>query len=111
MRHASALATIAGSLLAILALAPSIARGATPEEIATRAGCPACHALDKKTLGPSYRDIAARYKGDARAPGVLAAKVRSGGNGVWGKAPMPALDAKRIADADLGTLLAWILRQ
>ena len=84
---------------------------ATPDAIATTAGCTACHALNKKVLGPSFHDIAARYKADAKAPAALAAKVRSGGKGVWGPVPMPAADAKKISDGDLDAVIAWILKQ
>jgi len=85
------------------------ANAATPELIATKAGCLACHAVNKKLLGPSYHEIAAKYQGDAKAPAALAAKVRKGGTGVWGKAVMFPVDARKITDADLGAVIAWIL--
>ena len=71
--------------------------------------CSGCHTLDKKVVGPSFREIATRYAGDAAAPARLAAKVRAGGQGVWGAIPMPP--APGISDADLSTLIAWVLAQ
>ena len=99
-------ATVGAGLLSVAAGAAT-----APESLATSAGCSACHAADHKILGPSYHDIAAKYHGDAKAPAALAAKVRSGGKGTWGPVPMPASDAKKISDADLGALIGWILKQ
>lgn len=89
----------------------SAAIAAMPEQIAANAGCSACHLPDKKLVGPSYKDIAARYKGQATAPAQLAEKVRKGGKGVWGEVPMQATDAKRLNDADLKAVIAWILQR
>jgi cytochrome c len=105
--HAS-MKWIAGLLLCAFTV-DAAANAATPELIATKAGCLACHAVDKKLFGPSYHEIAAKYKGDANAPAVLAAKVRKGGTGVWGKAMMFPVSAKKITDADLDDVIAWIL--
>lgn len=105
--HAS-MKWITGVLLCTLT-ASAAANAATPELIARKAGCLACHAVDKKLLGPSYHEIAAKYKADAKAPAALAAKVRKGGTGVWGKAIMVPVDAKKISDADLEAVIAWIL--
>jgi cytochrome c len=96
--------------LAVLAAAGT-ARAATPESLFVTAGCSACHAANKKIVGPSFHDIAGRYKADATAPATLAAKVRSGGKGVWGPMAMPPTDAKKISDADLDAVIAWILKQ
>lgn len=79
------------------------------EAIAQKAGCLACHAKDKKILGPSYKDVAAKYKGQADAAAKLADKVRKGGVGVWGPIPMPANPADKINDADLKAVVAWVL--
>lgn len=79
--------------------------------LATKAGCVACHAADQKKLGPSYKEIAARYKGDAKAPILLTQRVRQGSKGVWGKAPMLPTPPAKVSDAELATLIAWILKQ
>lgn len=101
------------ALLCLLALAGATgaASAAAPEALATRAGCIACHNPTKKLVGPSYHDIALKYRADAKAPAMLAAKVRSGGAGTWGKVKMLPVDAKKITDADLAAVIAWILRQ
>ncbi len=71
--------------------------------------CSGCHNLDKRIVGPSFREIARRYAGDSGAPARLAAKVRSGGQGAWGQVPMPP--AAGIAEPDLAKLLDWVLGQ
>ncbi|MBC7803916.1 MAG: c-type cytochrome [Candidatus Parcubacteria bacterium] len=71
--------------------------------------CSGCHTLDKRVVGPSFREIAQRYAGDATAAARLAAKVRSGGQGAWGQIPMPP--APDIAEPDLATLVQWLLGQ
>ena len=72
-----------------------------------KSGCTACHAEDKKLVGPAYKDVAAKYKGDAGAAAKLAEKVKKGGQGVWGQVPMPPNTA--VSDADIKTLVAYIL--
>lgn len=84
---------------------------ANPEAIAQKAGCLACHAKDKKILGPSYKEVAAKYKGQAGIAEQLASKVRAGGVGAWGKVPMPPNPKEKINDADLKTVVGWILGQ
>ena len=96
-------AVVAAGLLAAGAAAAS-------EQISIKAGCAACHAADKKLIGPSYKDIAAKYKGRADAPALLAGKVRQGGKDVWGPVPMPPSDAKKISDSDLKAVIAWMLK-
>ncbi len=82
---------------------------AGPEESMTKAGCMACHAKDKKLVGPSFQQIAAKYKGqDAQAN--LVQKVRTGGKGVFGPIPMSPNGPDKISDADLGEAVAWILK-
>jgi cytochrome c len=78
--------------------------------VATKAGCIACHAKDKKLVGPAYQEIAKKSKGQADAQAKLAAKVRKGGSGVYGTVPMPPNDDKKISDADLKAVIAWILK-
>jgi len=75
----------------------------------TKGGCRACHAVDKKMVGPSYQDVAKKYKGDAKAVAMLSEKVRKGSTGTWGQVPMPPTPPERISDADLKAVLEWIL--
>jgi cytochrome c len=77
------------------------------KEIASKNSCMGCHAIDKKVVGPAYKDIAAKYKGQADAVDKLAKKVKVGGGGVWGAVPMPG--NSRISDADAKTVVQWIL--
>jgi cytochrome c len=77
------------------------------EALMTKSGCAACHAVDKKVIGPAYKDVAAKYKADKDAATKLAAKVKAGGQGVWGPIPMPP--NPQVPDADIKTLVAWIL--
>ena len=70
-------------------------------------GCSACHAVDKKVLGPAYQDVAAKYRGDAGALARLTQKVKMGGTGVWGQIPMPP--NAQVSDADIKALVTWIL--
>jgi cytochrome c len=79
------------------------------DELMKKAGCNACHAVDKKMVGPSYKDVAAKNKGKADAAQAMADKVRKGGAGVYGQVPMPPNGADKISDGDLKLLVAWIL--
>ena len=76
-------------------------------ELAQKSGCTACHAVDKKVVGPGYKEVAAKYKGDAKAQAKLEEKVKKGGVGVWGQVPMPPNSA--VSDADVKKLVAWVL--
>lgn len=97
-------------ILSALALAAGSSMAATPDEAMNKAGCMACHAKDKKVVGPAFKDIAAKYKGDKEAPTKLADKVRKGGSGVWGPIPMPPNAAEKINDADLKGAVDQILK-
>ena len=70
-------------------------------------GCAACHAVDKAVVGPAYRQVAAKYRGDKSAAAKLEHKVKTGGSGVWGPVPMPPNAA--VSDADIKALVNWIL--
>ena len=75
--------------------------------LATAKNCMACHAPDKKLVGPAYKDVAAKYVGDKTAVEKLATKIQKGGAGVWGPVPMPA--NTQVSDADAKKLAAWVL--
>lgn len=97
-------ALIAASLL--LALAPA---AHASEELAEKNSCLGCHAVDETKVGPSFQDVAAKYKGQKDAPAKLAEKVKKGGKGVWGTVAMPP--NSKVSDKDLKQLIAWILSQ
>jgi len=82
------------------------AAAADASALATKYNCQACHAVDKKVVGPSYKEVAAKYAGDAGAAAKLEKKVKAGGAGTWGQIPMPP---NNVPDADLKTLVQWIL--
>ncbi|MBA4176544.1 MAG: cytochrome C [Leptothrix sp. (in: Bacteria)] len=75
--------------------------------LAQKNACTACHAADKKILGPAYQDVAKKYAGQKDAVDAVAASIKAGGAGKWGPVPMPAQAA--LSDADAKTLAAWIL--
>ena len=78
-------------------------------QLAQKYACVACHSVDKKIVGPAYKDVAKKYAGDKSAEAKLVAKVKAGGSGVWGPIPMPA--HPQVSDADLKTLVKWVLSQ
>jgi len=94
--------------LITLAMTLSVAAPALADQaLATSKNCMACHAADKKLVGPSYKDVAAKYAGQSGAVDKLAAKIIKGGSGVWGPVPMPA--NAQVNEADAKKLAAWIL--
>ena len=102
-RHAIALAAVlfaAGNAYAAL-------DNAAAQALMQKDGCVACHAIDKKVVGPAYQDVAAKYKGDKDALAKLSDKVKKGGSGVWGPVPMPP--NAQVSDADIKNLVGWIL--
>jgi cytochrome c len=86
-----------------LAAAPAFAN----LDLATKSGCTACHAVDKKVVGPAFKEVAAKYKGDAKAEAMLVDKVKKGGVGNWGQVPMPPNAG--VKDEDIKTLVKWVL--
>jgi cytochrome c len=76
------------------------------EALAKAKNCLTCHAADKKIVGPSYKDVAAKYKGQGDAVAKLAAKIKSGGKGNWGEVPMPP---NNVTDDEAKKLAAWVL--
>ena len=79
------------------------------EALAKAKNCMSCHAVDKKVVGPAYKDVAAKYAGDKDAAGKLAGKIMKGGSGVWGPVPMPA--NPQVSEAEAKQLAAWVLTQ
>ncbi|MGP1679029.1 MAG: c-type cytochrome, partial [Burkholderiales bacterium] len=93
-----------GSATAIAALDDKKA-----QEIMDKAGCAACHAIDKKGVGPAYTDVAKKRKGEQGAAAMLVKKVRDGGIGAYGQIPMPPNPASKISDAELKAMIDWVL--
>ena len=100
-----AFAAVAGLLVGGVASAADV-DAAKAKQLAQKYNCLACHAEDKKLVGPAYKDVAKKYKGDAGAAAKLAAKVKAGGGGVWGTIPMPP---NNVPDAEIKTMVDWVL--
>ena len=102
-----ALASIVGVAALVAGSAHAAIDAAAAEALMKKDGCAACHSVDKKIIGPSYQEVAAKYKGDAGAAAKLIKKVKDGGSGVWGPVPMPP--NATTSDADIKNLVDWIL--
>jgi cytochrome c len=101
------LAILAASSMLVATQASAVDATAA-QALAQKSGCLACHSIDKKVLGPAYKDVAAKYKGDKSAEAKLVEKVKKGGSGVWGPMPMPA-NSPQVKDEDIKTMVKWIL--
>ena len=89
--------------------APAIAAD-DGEALFSKSGCTSCHSIDKKVVGPSMKDVAAKYAGDKKAQAMLEKKVRSGGSGSFPKMPMPMpATPASVSDADIKSIVTWIL--
>jgi cytochrome c len=100
------LTAVFGAFLAVAAVqvaAPAIAQ----EDLAKKHNCLVCHQVDKKVVGPAYKDVAAKYRNDKSAEAKLVQKVEKGGVGVWGQVPMPPNST--VPDADVRAIVKWIL--
>ena len=100
MKHILTIALLGG-----LAAAPTMAN----EALAKSKQCVACHAVEKKLVGPSYKDVAKKYAGQSDAAAKLAAKILAGGAGTWGAVPMPSNPG--VSEADAKKLAVWVLQQ
>jgi cytochrome c len=83
------------------------ATASADQALAQKNACMSCHGVDKKIVGPAYKDVAKKYAGDKTAEAKLLAKVKAGGKGVWGEIPMPP--NPQVSDADAKKIIAWIL--
>jgi len=90
------------ALTALASAAPAFAQA----DLAQKKNCMACHAIDKKLVGPAYKDVAAKYAGQKDASAKLADKIQKGGVGVWGQIPMPA---NPVTPAEAKQLADWVL--
>ena len=94
-------------LIAVAALAAVFAAPAfANQELAQKKNCMTCHAMDKKVVGPAYKEVAAKYAKDKDAVKKLSEKIIKGGSGVWGPVPMPA---NAVTPAEAETLAKWVL--
>ena len=100
--------TLAISAIASLGLMSTTALAQAGADLSQKNGCMACHGVDKKILGPGFKDIAKKYKGNATAVATLTKKVKEGGSGTWGAIPMPP-NGPKVNDADIKTMVEYIL--
>lgn len=100
------LTAVLGAVTAIAALQLATPAAAN-EELAKKHNCLVCHQVDKKVVGPAYKDVAAKYANDKTAEAKLFEKVKKGGVGVWGQVPMPP--NATVPDADIKALVKWVL--
>ncbi len=94
----------------LIGLAAPAAQAADGAALAQKAGCMACHGVDKKILGPAFKDVGAKYKGQGDASAKLIDKVKKGGSGVWGPMPMPP-NAGKLSDDEFKSVVDWVLSQ
>lgn len=97
------------ALFALAALATISAPALADQALANAKNCMACHAVDKKLVGPAYKEVANKYAGQKDAVDKLAAKIMKGGSGVWGPVPMPA--NPQVSEAEAKKLAGWVLTQ
>lgn len=97
------------ALFALIAAVSVSAPAFADQALATSKNCLACHAIDKKLVGPAYKDVAKKYAGQKDAADKLVTKVMKGGSGVWGAVPMPA--NTQVNEAEARKLVAWVLSQ
>jgi len=100
-------AALGGVIATGLAMAQPAVAAPDGLAIARTNACLGCHAVDRKLVGPSFKEIAARYKSDPKAQAKLESKVRNGGAGVWGAIPMPS--HPRMSDGEIRTVVQWVL--
>jgi cytochrome c len=93
--------------LVLMLSGPFAAPALADQALATSKACMACHAVDKKVVGPAFKDVARKYANTKDAPGALAIKIVKGSSGVWGAVPMPA--NAQVSEADAKKLAAWVL--
>lgn len=95
------------ALTALASLTLGTAHASTPEELARASGCLSCHAPAEKVVGPAFKSIAEKYKGQADAVATLTQSVRNGSRGNWGRIPMPPHAS--LAEADIKQLVTWVI--
>ena len=96
-----------GTFIALAGFALVALPAAANEELAKKNACTACHAVDKKLVGPAFKEVANKYRNGKKAEAMLVEKVKKGGVGVWGQVPMPPNST--VSDKDIQTLVKWVL--
>jgi cytochrome c len=94
-------------IAATAALLMNAGLASADQALAQKNACLSCHGVDKKIVGPAFKDVAKKYAGDKSAQAKLVAKVKTGGKGVWGDIPMPP--NPQVSEADSNKIVAWVL--
>jgi cytochrome c len=100
------LTTVAIAGVIVSGAADAAINDAEATQLMAKYNCQACHTVDKKLVGPAFKDVARKYAGDKSAPEKLAQKIKTGSTGVWGPIPMPP---NNVPDAQVNELVAWVL--
>lgn len=103
----TSLQLLSAALLTLCSGAALAQNAAAAKALASKSACMACHAVDKKLVGPAFKDVAAKHKGQADALEKVSARIKSGGSGMYGPVPMPA--QAQLKDDELKLLAGWIL--
>ena len=101
--------SVAGALVLMSTGAGAAIDDKKATELLNKGGCAACHSVDKKLVGPSYKEVAKKHKGQKDAVATVTKRVRDGGAGAYGQIPMPPNAKDKINDADLKALVDWVL--
>jgi len=101
--------SVAGALALISVGANAAIDDKKAAEIMKKAGCAACHSVDKKGVGPAYKDVAKKRKGEKDSVAMLTKKVRAGGTGAYGQIPMPPNPKEKISDDEVKAMVEWVL--
>ena len=108
MKHQVTLSLLSALGIAALALSATSSYASNGAELTQKNGCMACHGVDKKILGPAFKDVSKKYKGNADAVASLSKKIKDGGSGVWGPNPMPP-NGPKVNDADIKIMAEYVL--
>jgi cytochrome c len=100
---------IAGALTLAAPVASAGLDDVKAQELLKKSGCSVCHSVERKIVGPAYKDVALKRKGEKDAVATLEKTVRAGGKGAYGPIPMPPNPKEKIGDADLHELVEWLL--
>ena len=109
MKAVPSVLAVAGMLAVSSVGAHAAIDDAKAQALLKQGGCTACHNIDKKSMGPSFKDVAQKRKGEANGVAAMEKSVRAGSKGAYGAMPMPAVPAAKLADTELHDLLEWVL--
>jgi cytochrome c len=100
-------------VIALITAGPSRAENGVDatDELMEKGGCISCHRIDEKLIGPSFKQIAAKYRANEQTISYLLTSIRNGSEGAWGDVPMPPNSEQKVSDADLRRIVEWVLQR